>query len=171
MPSYQVRPAVEADAEQIAAIHADSSHAAYRDIAPQGQQSIPMAKRVAFWRDAIEYGEPLVQIAVEGERMVGFVGYDRSRDPKSKPTTGEIWALYVEPADWGSGAGMALWDAARDGLIEEGCTEVSLWIPLCNERALRFAESAGFKREVASIKTAVMGGVKLEEIRLRRSLD
>ena len=99
-----------------------------------------MGKRIAFWRDAIEYGEPLVHVAREAGRIVGFVGYDRSRDPKSKPTTGEIWALYVEPEHWGRGAGLALWDAAREGLIEEGCTEVTLWIPLCNDRALRFAE-------------------------------
>lgn len=171
MPSYPIRPAVDSDAEQVAAVHANSSHAAYEGLAPAGQQSLPMEKRRAFWRDAIEYGEPLVQVAFEENRMVGFVGFDRTRDPKSKPTTGEIWALYVEPSHWGKGAGLALWDAAREGLLEEGCTEVTIWIPLCNERALRFVELAGFKRELSTAKTAVLGGVKLEEIRLRRALD
>jgi GNAT superfamily N-acetyltransferase len=171
MTSYQVRPAVERDAEPIATVHSASSHAAYEAVAPGGQPSLPMEKRRAFWRDAIEYGEPLLQVALEGDRIVGFVGYDRSRDPKSRNTTGEIWALYVEPSHWGKGAGLALWDAAREGLVEEGCTEVTLWIPLCNERALRFTELAGFKRELSSAKTALVGGVKLEEIRLRRPLD
>ena len=171
MSSYQVRAAAESDAQGVAAVHADSSHAAYVGVAPDTQQALPMAKRLAFWRDAIEYGEPLVQVALDGERMIGFVGFDRSRDPKSKPTTGEIWAIYVEQSHWGRGAGLALWDAAREGLLEEGCTEVTLWIPLCNERALRFFELAGFKRELNSAKTAVIGGVKLEEIRLRRPLD
>jgi GNAT superfamily N-acetyltransferase len=171
MSSYQVRPAVESDAEQVAAVHASSSHAAYQGVAPESPQSLPMGKRIAFWRDAIEYGEPLVQVAVEGGRPVGFVGYDRSRDPKSKPTTGEIWALYVEPSHWGRGAGLALWDAAREGLLEEGCTEVTAWIPLCNDRALRFLELAGFKRELNTARTAVISGVKLEEIRLRRPLQ
>jgi GNAT superfamily N-acetyltransferase len=170
MTSYQVRAADDKDAEKIAAVHASSSHAAYETAAP-GAQTLPMPKRIAFWRDAIEYGEPLVQLAAEGGRVAGFVGYDRSRDPKSKPTTGEIWALYVDPADWGQGAGLALWDAAREGLIEEGCIEVTMWIPLCNDRALRFAELAGFKRELNSARTAVLGGVKLEEIRLRRPLN
>jgi GNAT superfamily N-acetyltransferase len=171
MSSYQVRPAADGDAEQLAVIHAASSHAAYEAVAPAGQQSLPMDKRRAFWRDAIEYGEPLLQVALAPQGLVGFVGYDRSRDPKTKPTTGEIWALYVDPAHWGKGVGLALWDAAREGLVEEGCTEATLWIPLCNERALRFAELAGFKRELASAKTALIGGVKLEEIRLRRPLD
>ena len=121
--------------------------------------------------EAIEYSEPQVHVASADGGIVGFVGFDRSRDPKSKPTTGELWALYVLPAHWDKGAGLALWDAAREGLIEEGCTEVTLWIPLLNERALRFAELAGFKRELNTARTAVIGGVKLEEIRLKRKLD
>lgn len=170
MPSYAVRPATDTDATAIAAIHAESSHAAYEGVAPGGQPSLSPDKRLAFWRDAIEYGEPLLHVATDAGQVVGFVGFDRSRDPKSRPTTGEIWALYVQPAHWDQGAGLALWDAAREGLLEEGCTEVTLWIPLCNERALRFAELAGFKREINTAKTALIGGVKLEEIRLRRSL-
>jgi hypothetical protein len=54
--------------------------------------------------------------------------------------------------------------------VEEGCTEVTLWVPLRNERALRFFELAGFKRELGTAKTATVGGVKVEEIRLRRGL-
>ena len=170
MSSYQVRPAVAADAHRVALVHANSSHAAYEGLALAGSQNLPIERRKAFWADAIEYGEPLLQVALDGGEVVGFIGYDRSRDAKSKPTTGEIWAIYVDPAHWGRGAGLALWDAAREGLLEEGCNEVTLWIPLCNDRALRFAELAGFKRELSSAKTATVGGVKLEEIRLRRPL-
>ncbi|MBI2770162.1 MAG: GNAT family N-acetyltransferase [Burkholderiales bacterium] len=171
MPSYQVRPAVLRDADAVAAIHAASSHAAYEGLVPDQHQSLPMEKRRAFWRDAIEYSEPQVHLAMDGDTAVGFVGFDRSRDPKSKNTTGEIWAIYVLPSHWNQGAGLALWDATREGLIEEGCTEVTLWIPLANNRALRFFELAGFKRETSTARTAVLGGVKLEEIRLKRKLD
>lgn len=170
MSNYQVRPAETADASAITEVHAASSHAAYEGVVQGAPKTPPLEQRRAFWRDAIEYGEPLIQVATLAGRTIGFVGYDRSRDPKSKPTTGEIWALYVDPAHWGQGAGLALWDAAREGLAEEGCTEVTMWIPLCNDRALRFAELAGFKRELNSAKTAPVGGVKLEEIRLRRQL-
>lgn len=170
MPNYEVRPAARSDAEPIAVVHVEASHAAYEALSA-GVPQLPMERRKAFWRDAVEYGEPLVHVALDQRQVIGFVGYDRSRDPASKPTTGEIWALYVVPAYWGREAGVALWNAAREGLIEEGCTEVTWWIPLVNERALRFAEKAGFEREPASTKTAVMGGVNVEEIRLRRSLD
>ena len=170
MPSYQVRAATDSDAQDVAAVHAESSHAAYAAVAPEGQASLPIERRRAFWRDAIEYGEPLLQVAFDSGPVVGFVGFDRSRDPKSRNTTGEIWAIYVHPSHWGQGAGLALWDAAREGLVEEGCTEVTLWIPLLNERALRFFELAGFKRELSTARTATIGGVKLEEIRLKRAL-
>ena len=66
--------------------------------------------------------------------------------------------------------GLALWDACREGLVEEGCTEVTLWVLLRNERALRFYELAGFKRDMASAKTVPMGSGKVEEIRLKRPL-
>ncbi len=66
---------------------------------------------------------------------------------------------------------MALWDAAREGLQQEGCTNVTAWVPMRNERALRFHELAGFKREMSTAKTAVIGGVKIEEVRLQRSLN
>jgi ribosomal protein S18 acetylase RimI-like enzyme len=171
MPTFQVRPAAAGDAEQVAAVHASSSQAAYEAVAPEAHPSLPIERRRAFWRDAIEFGEPLVQVALDAGSVVGFAGFDRSRDPKSKATTGEIWAIYVLRSHWDRGVGLALWDATREALMEEGCTEVTVWVPLCNDRALRFFELAGFKRELNTAKTAVVGGVKLEEIRLRRALD
>ena len=172
MSTFKVRPAVARDAATVAEVHAASSQAAYQHLPQAPAAALTPEKRRAFWADAIEYGEPLVLLAEdEAGKAVGFVGFDRSRDPKSKPTTGELWALYVLPSHWDQGAGLALWDGAREGLLEEGCTEVTWWIPLSNERALRFAELAGFKRELNTARTAVLGGVKLEEIRLKRKLD
>jgi len=71
---------------------------------------------------------------------------------------------------WDKGVGVALWDAARDGLEEEGCTVVTVWVPLRNDRAMRFHELAGFKREMKTAKTTAFGAVKIEEIRLKRAV-
>lgn len=172
MPSYSVRPATQRDVRAVAEIHVNAWQAAYQDLMPaEHLASLSVDKRMALWRDAVEYGEPQLYVVADGEQIAGFVGFDRSRDPKSKPTTGEVWAMYVAPAHWGQGAGLALWDAAREGLIEEGCTEVTLWVLLRNERALRFYELAGFKREMNTARTTTVGGAKLEEIRLKRKLD
>ncbi|HEY0200345.1 MAG TPA: GNAT family N-acetyltransferase [Burkholderiaceae bacterium] len=171
MSSIQVRPATLRDAKSIAQIHTSAVHAVYQGLLTDAQlQAVPVEKRQAYWREAIEYCEPQVHVAVEDEKIVGFVGFDRSRDQKSRPTTGEIWAIYAAPSHWDKGVGLALWDSARDGLQEEGCTTVTAWVPLRNERALRFHELAGFKRELSTAKTAVVGGVKIEEVRLQRAI-
>lgn len=170
--SYQARPATLRDAKVIAQIHTTSAIEAYRGIVPDDQLKgmSSVEKRQAYWREAIEYCEPQVQVVLDGDKIVGFVGYDRSRDEKSRQTTGEIWSIYAAPTHWNKGVGLSLWDAAREGLQEEGCTSVTIWVPLRNERALRFFETAGFKRELSTAKTVAVGAIKIEEIRLQRSL-
>ena len=173
MSSYLVRPASARDAKAIADIHVATWQAAYKDLMPGDfLGAMTVEKRQAYWREAIEYSEPQLLVAVDGDKVVGFVGFDRSRDAGTKSTVGEIWAMYVTPAHWGKGAGILLWDGAREGLKEEGCTQVTLWVLLHNERALRFYEqAAGFKREMPSLKTTAFGSARLEEIRLKRSVD
>lgn len=173
MSSYSVRHATPRDAKAIADIHVSTWQAAYKDLMPEEYLSkISVEKRLAYWKEAIEFSEPQLLVATDGDEVVGFVGFDRSRDAGTKSTVGEIWAMYVAPAHWGKGAGLALWDGAREGLKEEGCTQVTLWVLLRNERALRFYEqAAGFKREMPSLKTVAFGSAKLEEIRLKRAVD
>jgi ribosomal protein S18 acetylase RimI-like enzyme len=166
-----VRPATLRDAKQIAELHNATVRDAFKIITMDAAIPVmPLDKRQAYWREAIEYSEPQVQVAVDDDRIVGFVGFDRSRDKGTPPTMGEIWAIYVATSHWGKGVGLALWDAAREGLQEEGCAKVSVWLPIANDRAVRFFELAGLKRELASAKTVAIGGVKVEEIRLSRVL-
>jgi GNAT superfamily N-acetyltransferase len=171
MSDYEVRPATLTDAKAIAEVHAAAARAAYADILPEDQlRALAPATREAKWREAIEYSEPQVHVAELDGEIVGFVGFDRSRDPKTPSTTGEIWAIYVKPEHWGKGVGVALWDAAREGLEEEGCTVVTVWVPLRNDRAMRFHELAGFKREMKTAKTTSLGSLRIEEIRLKRNV-
>jgi len=168
---FQVRPATLRDAKAIAEIYTATAKEAFRAMI-NDSATMPGVeeKGQAFWREAIEYSEPQVHVATDGDKIVGFVGFDRSRDKGTPPTMGEIWAVYVSSTHWSRGVGLALWDAAREGLSDEGCTHVSIWVPLANERALRFHELAGFKREMASAKTVLVGTAKVEEIRLKRPL-
>ncbi len=172
MSVYTLRPATLRDAKVISEIHSASVRAAYEGLVPDEHLKVMTPeKRLGYWREAIEYGEPQVQVAMDMDTVVGFVGYDRSRDKGTPPTTGEIWAIYALPTYWTLGVGLALWDAAREGLQEEGCTKVSVWVPLRNERALRFHDLAGFKRELTTAKTVLLGDFKIEEMRLSRPLQ
>ena len=93
MSSYHVRPASVRDAKAIAEINASSSRAAYQGLVPDDQLgTLSIDKRQQFWRDAIEFMEPQVQVATQGDKVVGFVGFDRSRDKGTPSTCGEIWA-------------------------------------------------------------------------------
>jgi ribosomal protein S18 acetylase RimI-like enzyme len=171
LTTLDVRPAALSDAPHIAELYAATAKEAFKTMQTGAKVlPVPEEKNTSYWREAIEFAEPQVQVAVDGDKIVGFVGYDRSRDKGTPNTLGEIWDIYVHASHWGQGVGLALWDAAREGLQEEGCTHVSIWIPIANDRAMRFHELAGFKREMSSAKTVPMGPVKVEEFRLKQAL-
>lgn len=172
MPSYQVRHATARDAKAVAEVHVASWKAAYAGLMPEEHlASQTVDKRQAFWREAIEFSEPQLLVATDdNDKVVGFCGFDRSRDKGTPSTTGEIWAFYADPAFWDQGVGLALWDATLEACVEEGFNMLTLWVLLRNERALRFYELAGFKRDMPSLKTIPVGTARLEEIRLKRPI-
>jgi len=127
-------------------------------------------KRQAFWREAIEFAEPQVLAATHGERIVGFVGFDRSRDAGSRQTTGEITDIYVHPDFQGLGVGLSLWHAARQGLHDEGCVDVTLWLQSTNSAALRFFALAGFTQDTGAQREVAHQAASLKEVRWQRNL-
>jgi ribosomal protein S18 acetylase RimI-like enzyme len=171
MSSFSVRPATRHDIGTIVAIHVNASRGAGLLAPPGAMAGVQNPdKQEAHWRDAIEFAEPQLLVACDADGVVGVVGFDRCRDKGTPPTLGEIWTLQVAPSHWGRGAGLALWDAAREGLLEEGCTEVSVCAELGADRAMRFFDLAGFKRVMSSAHTAIVAGVRVEQIRLKRKL-
>ena len=117
MASYTIRPATLRDAKTIANIHTSVQDTVYNELVPVGyaKGTEPAESSLVFWREAIEYGEPQVQVAVdEDSKIIGFVGFDRSRDKGTKPTVGEIWALHVLPSHWNTGAGASRWVIMMD---------------------------------------------------------
>jgi len=169
--SFPVRSATLRDAKAIADLYSLTLREAFKGVIADDQiGKFALEKGQGYWHEAIEYSEPHIQVALNGEKVVGFVGYDRSRDPKTPNTMGEIWAFYASPDYWGLGVGLALWDAAREGLTEEGCLNVTVWAAVNVDRAVRFFELAGFKREMNTVKTVPFASVKTEEIRLKRGL-
>lgn len=172
MPLYEVRTATLRDAKAIAEVHVRAWQHAYAGLVEADDlNALSVDKRQAMWREAIEYAEPQVLVATdEGGQVVGFIGFDRSRDPKTKSTTGELWAHYVDPSVLGTGAGLALWDAARDACEEEGFVEVTAWVFVHNERGMAFYDMAGFKREMKTLRTTPVGITRLEEVRVKFGL-
>ena len=97
-------------------------------------------------------------VAKDGERVLGFVCYGGGDDPD----TGEIFALYVLAAYYGTGLGRRLMDAGLERLRD--CPEVRLWVLQGNARAIRFYEKCGFRPDGAEKELPALSA---REIRMR----
>jgi ribosomal protein S18 acetylase RimI-like enzyme len=167
------RPALRDDANAIARIHVASWQAAYRGVMPDELlDSLSVERREAGWRSALERGEPAIVVATDdAAAMIGWIACGRCRDADATASSGEIWAIYVDPAHWSRGVGRALWNAARPSLDAQ-FDKVFVWVLQRNERARRFYTAAGFAMAPGVVEQRDFGGVLLDEVRLvRRKAD
>ena len=98
----------------------------------------------AAWADSIAAGRSRLHVAVRDNQIIGYAGIGPERAPGAPPNTGELYALFVHPDHWGTGAGRALADAACADLRAVGCTSVQLWVLEANIRARTFYMRYGF---------------------------
>ena len=90
-----------------------------------------------------------------------------SRDPDAGARTGEVAALYVDPAQWRRGVGRALLGEALRRVPTDRWDEMTLWVLAGNEAARAFYAAAGFRPDGATATHAPSGA---PELRLRRRL-
>ena len=107
---------------------------------------------------------PLVAEA-NGE-IVGFASVGPAVDTDAD---GELYAIYVLPAHWGTGFGRALIQAGEDRLRELGHQQAVLWVLEDNPRARRFYEHAGWTTDGTRRPIEVFG-VSVPEIRYAKTL-
>jgi GNAT superfamily N-acetyltransferase len=100
--------------------------------------------RERSWQTTFDEPEYGVVVAEDRARLVGFASFGPSRDDDAPPGTGEIPAIYVDPAVLGTGVGRQLFDAAAANLRGRGFTRATLWVLEANDRARRFYEKAGW---------------------------
>lgn len=162
-----VRAALPGDAAAIARIHVAAWQAAYAGLIDAAfLAGLSVAQREALWSQAITKGSPELLIAHgHGGAMAGWVALGDCRDAGAPATRGEVWAIYVDPARWGQGAGRLLWQHARARLTAQGRTEASLWVLAANQRAIHFYAAQGFAPEPGSARTITVAGAPLEEVR------
>ena len=108
--------------------------------------------------------------------IVGFAAFGPERGEEDRPgqalpgppdqDRAELYAVYVLPWHWSSGAGRALMDCALASVAEAGYADVSLWVLEGNERGRRFSERAGFAGTGESASLGHVGGVS--GVRYRR---
>jgi GNAT superfamily N-acetyltransferase len=145
-----VRDVVESDVETVARVHWLSSNTAYA-------RSDDFQRRLRQSRDAFELDYVRMLVAEEAGEIVGLanVGVD------------ELYALYVHPDHWGSGAGQALLDRVHE-LLAETCEEAVLTVMTVNARARRFYERNGWELTETLVEPH-FGGEPTEVCRYRRT--
>jgi len=153
---------METDAEfrGKAHVHWATWHAAYTGLIDQSylnKFTPEKCEEIAYrWPDNI-------LIAKDGERVLGFVGYDDGGE--DAPDTGEIFALYVLPEYWGTGVGQRLFNAGTERL--KAYRKLALWVLKGNARAIRFYEKCGFG---ATGEEQYLPSVGATEIRMERAV-
>ena len=103
-----VRLASVGDADTIGRIQVETWRAAYAGLLPdEAISSFDMAVRQRLWREWFDQPWPggVVFVAERDGLVVGFANSGPCREER---TAGELYAIYVLPASWGTGTGRAL---------------------------------------------------------------
>lgn len=162
----RIEPATVQDCRAVAEVQVESWQRIYQGILPEPfLASLSVAEREAGWRRMVGDQSGHLLLARTDDQPVGFVAFGASRDEGAAADCAEVWALYVRPAFWSTGAGRQLWLAALQQLRAEQYRRICLWVIAGNARAIRFYERAGFIAEPASRKRFELGGATLEEVR------
>jgi GNAT superfamily N-acetyltransferase len=160
-----VRRARAADARAIAEVHVRTWQTAYRHAFPQEVlDGLSADEREIPWRERLEEGY-VVWVAEAVDQVVGFAAVGPAR---TEQDTGELYAIYVLPESWGTGAARELMAAAKDWFASEGYTTAILWVLADNPRARRFYEREGWRAEGTRIDT--VRGTDVEEALYRLAL-
>ena len=162
-----MRRATADDAEAIAGVQERGWQAAYRHVFPPERLDRGGFIRGDRWRTRLETPPPgwSTFVALAGG-VVGFASVGPSRDVEG---LGELYALYVHPDAWGTGAGRTLIERAETHLAHE-YDEAALWVLEDNPRARRFYELAGWTPDGARTEGEWFG-VRAAEVRYRKRLS
>ncbi|HKN99649.1 MAG TPA: GNAT family N-acetyltransferase [Pseudonocardiaceae bacterium] len=175
MTRWPVRRATPQDAGRIAEIRVASWRHAYRDILPaDGLAAMRADAAVQRWAEAAAEPPPIgLFVAVDADdvpvaySLVGAAREDVDLHPHLP--TGELWAIYADPAAIGSGAGHAVHEAGMDHLVRQGFRHAVLWVFEANGGSRRFYERHGWQPDGGREDFEWSGSVTVE-VRYAKSL-
>jgi ribosomal protein S18 acetylase RimI-like enzyme len=162
-----IRPASPDDALAIETIRIRGWRSAYRHVFPAAElDAMPIDPE--RWRARLHVPPPGWETVVcesDGE-VVGFASTGPSRD---EDALGELYAIYVDPEAWSTGAGRALIASAETALAAEYSAAL-LWVLEDNPRARGFYERAGWAPDGVR-KAEERLGVRAPEVRYRKDFS
>jgi GNAT superfamily N-acetyltransferase len=160
-----IRRATPDDGRAIAEVKVETWRAAYAGVMPQETlDGLDVEEHAPLWSRYAAAAEVGMFVAEEDGRIVGFVSVGPCSDLEG---TGELYAIYVRPGSWGTGAGLALMETGVTWLSERW-REAVLWVAEENPRARRFYELCGWTPETTRV-AEVAPGARISEVRYRLS--
>src|SRR5689334_14334227 len=140
----QIRPASPEDASAIETIRVRGWRSAYRHVFPAAElDALPIDPE--RWRSRLLVPPPgwtTIVCEADGD-VVGFASAGPSRD---EDELGELYAIYVDPESWSTGAGRTLMKSAEETLARNYSAAL-LWVLEDNPRGRAFYERAGWRSE------------------------
>lgn len=162
-----VRPATPADATGIAEAHVASWKECYRGQIPdEVLDNLDVDRRRRTWESILDGDQSGrgVFVADDGGEIAGFASVGPDEGEHAVEGAGQLEALYLRAAHWGTGVGRRLHEAAVKRLCESGYPLGTLWVLTANQRARRFYEAAGWRFEGYE-KMYVTQGHEIPEMR------
>lgn len=162
-----VRRARLEDAAAIAEVHVRTWQAAYEHVFGRERlASIDVAGRERLAQRFVEGEQFDIFVAEDDEGVVGFVA--TGPPDAAGETRRELYAIYVLPRGWGSGAASDLVRLALQAMRDRGEREAILWVLEENPRARRFYEREGWLEDGTG-ETEFLG-VRAPVVRYRHPL-
>jgi GNAT superfamily N-acetyltransferase len=167
-PNLLIRRATPADARAIAEIGVRSWQAAYRGILPAAfLAGLSVTAREIAWEYMLGADEADGAPCWMAERNGDAIGYVASGPPRDDDVplpAAEIYAIYVAPSQWRSGAGRALLTTAAAHWQSLGVGTLALWALEGNLAGRAFYEALGWRTD-GTRQQIDLGGFKAPEVR------
>ena len=164
-----MRTAIAADGDAIGEVEVETWRVAYAGLLPDETiAAFDAEPRKQMWREGLsrEHKPGTAIFAAEDDgKVVGFTWVGACRD---EAASAELYAIYLHPASWGTGAGRLLLERAEESMRESGFDRALLWMLDGNERGARFYRAAGWVEDGS--KVAEFAGVETVQVRYRKRL-
>ncbi|HEX6843573.1 MAG TPA: GNAT family N-acetyltransferase, partial [Actinomycetota bacterium] len=149
--AVRIREATVADARAIAEVHVEGWAWGYRGLLPDDVIAArDVQTREAQWLQGFTddwHDGDACFVAVDGDRVVGFVACGPAADEHVAPPdgSGEIYSIYLRDGVQGTGVGRGLFAKAEEAMRSNGFEHAVLWVLGSNDRSRRFYEKAGWR--------------------------
>jgi GNAT superfamily N-acetyltransferase len=168
-----IRSARLDDADALGLIHVRAWQTAYRGVMSDDYlDGLRPEDRAEMWRRGVSraQGEQRVSVIEFDGDVVGFAASGCEAAEVTDGHTGELYAINLDPDQWGKGLGRALLRYVTQALTDAGYWSAVLWVVPENERARGLYESEGWVDDGVSRDVDLLG-VTVTEMRYRRHLN